>query len=297
MRRRGILTATLTALLMLAALAATPALAEVSDSNGDLQVTLYKTGGGLGEYPFDPRPWEPGGTTGFTQCGTTTIDRIAYDWGEDLPFWYGGGCGYDHLIAHIVGTLSVPDSGRYVFRKSSDDGFTVLINGELIIEEWDFHGFDSVDSESVTLREGRVYRFEAWWMDGEYGAGAFLSYSRNGRSFESIPATWFGAGGDGDPQIEAVSRRELIGSTIDFADDRIRWAWMRCTEDGDSGIETQLPRDCRVTANGSGKGSTLSRRPYQISRSDLRAGFIRLAIYSRGEWHFSAAHSLVLRDR
>jgi len=297
MRIQRILAATLTALMMIAALAATPALAEVSDSNGDMQVTLYKTGGGLGDYPFDPRPWEPGGTVGFTQCGTTTIDRIAYDWGDDLPFGYGGACGYDHVIAHIVGTISVPDSGRYVFRKSSDDGFTVLINGDLIIEEWSFHGFDGVDSESITLREGRTYRFEAWWMDGEYGAGAFLSYSYRGGGFNTIPATWFGEGGDGDPQIEVASRRELIGSTSEFADDRIRWAWMRCTEGGSSGIESQLPRDCRVAANGSGKGSALARRPYQISRSDLRDGFIRLAIFAHGTWHYSEALSLTRKDR
>jgi hypothetical protein len=44
MRIQRILAATLTALMMIAALAVTPALAEVSDSNGDMQVTLYKTG-------------------------------------------------------------------------------------------------------------------------------------------------------------------------------------------------------------------------------------------------------------
>jgi hypothetical protein len=99
-------------------------------------------------------------------------------------------------------------------------------------------------------------------------------------------------GGGEDPSISAIGRTRLVGSTTEFADDRVRWAWLRCTRDGDAGTSSRLPIGCRIAARGAGLGSSLERRAYRLSAADRRSRYMRVAIYADGEWHYSSAVSV-----
>jgi hypothetical protein len=95
-----------------------------------------------------------------------------------------------------------------------------------------------------------------------------------------------------DPSISLIGRTRLVGSTTEFANDRVRWAWLRCTRDGDVGSSRRLPLGCRIVARGAGLGSSLERRAYRLSAADRRYGYMRVAIYADGEWHYSSALSV-----
>ena len=100
-----------------------------------------------------------------------------------------------------------------------------------------------------------------------------------------------GFGGE-DPSISAIGSTRLVGSTTEFANDRVRWAWLRCTRDGDAGTSSRLPLGCRIAARGAGLGSSLERRAYRLSAADRRSRYMRVAIYADGEWHYSSAVSV-----
>lgn len=110
------------------------------------------------------------------------------------------------------------------------------------------------------------------------------------------PVVAYGLSGIGfgseDPSISAIGSTRLVGSTTEFANDRVRWAWLRCTRDGDAGTSSRLPLGCRIAARGAGLGSSLERRAYRLSAADRRSRYMRVAIYADGEWHYSSAVSV-----
>lgn len=250
--------------------------------NGDLEVTLYDDGGRLDPWGSRPRPWEANGLREFTKCDQFNVETINADWGDGQPFERYN-CNDDHFVARYSGTITVPVSGNYTFAKSSDDGLTVFIDGAMVINEWGLHGMDRFVGETIHLEAGRAYSLEAWFFDGCCGAGAILLAGIG--EPQIIPATWLGGGGD--PSIMSLSGRKLVGSTTAFASSRVRWAWMRCTSAGSSGVSRRLPRTCSIVQRGAGLGSSLARRPYVMSGSDR---FLRLAIYSGGTWHYSGTY-------
>ena len=285
MQTLRIFLAGLMALAMLTSIG--PVRAEVSDDNGDLRVTIYNFSGDLAAYPFDRKPWETGGLAGFTQCDVLTTDNIDDFFGDGVPF-SSAHCNEENFVVRYSGSISVPASGTYVFAKSSDDGFTLFINGTNLIQDWgEEHGMDWFESSPIDLTEGQTYSFEAWFYDGCCGAGAILSSNFEGAGWNVVPSTWFGAGGD--PSIVEERSGKLVGSTTAFAFSRVQWSWMSCTSAGGPGEGRRLPNDCRVTANGSGQGSALQRKPYRVTSRDRGRGYIRVAIKEHGTWHYSDA--------
>lgn len=95
-----------------------------------------------------------------------------------------------------------------------------------------------------------------------------------------------------DPLITASGRFLLTGSTIEFASVRVRWAWLSCRISGDAGENRRVPSDCRTVSRGAGFGSSLERRPYRVTARDRARGFLRVAIYADGVWHYSSTHSV-----
>ena len=180
----------------------------------------------------------------------------------------------------------MPTTGDYAFGKSSDDGLTVFIDGEMVIDEWGLHGMDHFLGETVHLQAGRAYAFDAWMYDGCCGAGAVL-FARFGPKpdMQVVPATWLGGGGD--PSIMSTGGRKVVGTTVAFANPRVRWVWMRCTNAGGAGSSPRLPLRCTIVNRGAGLGSSMSVRPYYVRGSER---FLRLAIYARGAWHYSATY-------
>lgn len=277
----------LTGLFVLALLAPSgSARGEVSEENGDLRVTLYNFSGSLADYEFTRKPWERGGLADFTECDVLSTEQIDDEWGG-VP--YGSAfCNDDNFLARISGTISVPATGTYTFGKSSDDGFTLFIDGRNILQDWGSeHGMDWMTSSSIDLDAGRTYAFEAWFYDGCCGAGARLSSIIEGGGWAVVPSTWFGEGGD--PSISEERAGKLVGSTSAFAFSRVQWSWMSCTASGGPRENRRLPGDCRVTASGSGQGSALPRKPYRVTSRDRSRGYIRVAIKDHGTWYYSDA--------
>ena len=113
-----------------------------------------------------------------------------------------------------------------------------------------------------------------------------------GDTWSGVPVTTVPVGGGDDPSISVIGSTRLVGSTTEFANDRVRWAWLRCTRDGDAGTSSRLPLGCRIAARGAGLGSSLERRAYRLSAADRRSRYMRVAIYADGEWHYSSALSV-----
>jgi hypothetical protein len=70
-------------------------------------------------------------------------------------------------IARWTGTLTAPESGRYVLHTLSDDGVRVWLDGKLLIDHWDEHGpeYDRADPVELVAGEGHALRVEYFQKD------------------------------------------------------------------------------------------------------------------------------------
>ena len=277
--------------------------AEVSGDNGDLQVTLYNFSGDLADYPFDRKPWETRGLADFTQCDVLATDNINDFWEDMIVPYSSEHCNGDNWLARFNGTISVPASGSYRFKKSSDDGFALFISGTNLIQEWgEEHGMDSVESDPIDLIEGQTYSFEAWLYDGCCNAGAILQSNFAGAGWQIIPSTWFGEGGGancGDldaavcPTITDAGTNRVTGAPgTDYTTARATYTWLRCRSEGDAIESRRVPNGCRVIRRVSSTAARMENAPYRISAGDRSWGYLRLAVTVGRTTYYSGAYDL-----
>jgi hypothetical protein len=108
----------------------------------------------------------------FTNPMLTRIDpRISFSWGTGSPDPL---IGPDTFSVHWVGQLYVPETTSYDFSMTFDDGGSLHLNGELIIERTAYSAAETTVSRYL---EAGLYAIEVRHFEGVGGAGINLQWS------------------------------------------------------------------------------------------------------------------------
>ena len=146
----------------------------------------YNTYQGTGAYPTFPGN---GGTLTYpTVRSTGTVTAINHTWGGGQVLNSGLA---ERVIVKYWGYIYVPGSGSQTltFYNSSDDGFYMKINNQLVINNWAEQGNNYYNgSGSITLTGGQYYTLEAWYYENGGGAVAQLYWNQSG-SIALVPTS------------------------------------------------------------------------------------------------------------
>lgn len=77
-------------------------------------------------------------------------------------------------------------SETYTFYTQSDDGVRLWVNGQLLINNWTYHGWTE-NSGTITLQAQQRYDIKMEYFQGCCGAVAALSWSSPSQAKEVIP--------------------------------------------------------------------------------------------------------------
>lgn len=98
----------------------------------------------------------------------------------------------DFFSARWTGRIRVPETGRYIFRSQTDDGFRLWINDTLCINDWTDHGDNTFRYHTLNLVAGEFYSFRAEYYDRKGHATARLAWMRPGSTtYEIVPSDVF----------------------------------------------------------------------------------------------------------
>ena len=139
----------------------------------------YNTYQGTGAYPNMPY-YGTGALTYPTVLSTGTVTAINHSWGGGQVLNSGLG---ERVIVKYWGYIYVPGSGSQTltFYNSSDDGFYMRINDQVVINDWQEQGANYYNgSGSITLTGGQYYALEAWYYENGGGASAQLFWNQSG---------------------------------------------------------------------------------------------------------------------
>ena len=151
--------------------------------------------------PVDPAqlpPQEPGVTMRTYQLGsgipqlcelrdgqTPNVDRLVptIDLTSDEDFG-----AQDNFVTHALANLTVPTTGDYTFRLTSDDGSRLSIGGDLVVDNDGLHGEEAVEG-TVTLEAG-VHELKAEMFEATNGQRLLLEWRAPGATaFTVVPSS------------------------------------------------------------------------------------------------------------
>jgi len=117
--------------------------------------------------------------------------QVNFSWGSGTPTIFPNVSGNnDRFSTRWSGYLVPPLAGNYEFRLRSDDGVRLDLSGTEIINDWSLHGPRySSTSASQTLDAGQGYEVQMEFFEHTGGAVAQMQWSRDGGSWEAIPAS------------------------------------------------------------------------------------------------------------
>ena len=109
----------------------------------------------------------------------------------------GTDCGVENYMTHFSGYIKAPVTGDVTFASSTDDGFYLLIDDTVVINDWepqggqDYTSSDGTGVKTVSMVKDAVYRFRAWHYENGGGSLAKLYWSYTGRSITPVPLSAF----------------------------------------------------------------------------------------------------------
>jgi hypothetical protein len=118
---------------------------------------------------------------------TETVPNIDFQWGGG--FILNSGL-HEDVVVKFTGKIFAPTEGMYSFYSPADDGTKLIINGNLIIDDW----YDKGGGGSITqiyLTQGS-HDITLWYYENGGGANVWLYWARPGYAFEIVPASAFG---------------------------------------------------------------------------------------------------------
>jgi chitodextrinase len=96
----------------------------------------------------------------------------------------------DFFNFQFQGYLNIPDSGKYIFRVTSDDGSRLLIDSVTIVDNDGKHGNKTITSDSIYLEAG-LHTIEVAYFDNEGNQNLVVQYKGpgilDGNTFINIP--------------------------------------------------------------------------------------------------------------
>ena len=89
-------------------------------------------------------------------------DNLYYGWSESDFVWGSSTrSGLDKAVIRLSGYLKMPGiSGTVLFRNHDDDGSRTIIDGSIIIENWNSQNGLGFQDNSTMLNGGETYYFE-----------------------------------------------------------------------------------------------------------------------------------------
>jgi beta-glucosidase len=93
---------------------------------------------------------------------TRTDSNIDFNWNGNSP---GQGVNADNWSAQWTGTLTPPTTGTYTFSLTSDDGSRLYINGQLVVDNWNYQAA-TTKTGTVTLTAGQPVTIKVQYMQG-----------------------------------------------------------------------------------------------------------------------------------
>ncbi|MDZ4402139.1 PA14 domain-containing protein [Prosthecobacter sp.] len=140
--------------------------------------------------PDDPRgvlgEYYPNNAT-FRLTGTPlsrTDTNIDFNYGGGEPF---SGVGADNFCVRWRARVKPQFTETYTFTSETDDGARLWVNGQLLIDKWQFQG-PTRHSGTITLIAGQYYDLEMQYFEGAFGAMAKLMWSSASQAEQVVPA-------------------------------------------------------------------------------------------------------------
>ena len=147
----------------------------------------YETYYGTGAYPNMPY-YGTGQLTYPTVLSSGTVTAINHDWGGGAVLNSGQS---ERVLVKYWGYIYVPGSGSQTltFYNSSDDGFYLRLNNQVVINDWQEQGPAYYNGAgSITLTGGQYYYLEAWYYENGGGAVSRLYWNQTG-SIQIVPTS------------------------------------------------------------------------------------------------------------
>lgn len=154
------------------------------NANADLYFETYR---GTGAYPT--MPYYGGSLAYPTPLSSGTVTAINHNWGSGAVLTSGR---VDQVLVKYWGYIYVPGSGSQAitFYNSSDDGFYLRVNNQLVINDWQEQGNNFYNgSGSITLTGGQYYPIEVWYYENGGGAVSQLYWTYSGQPIQIVPTT------------------------------------------------------------------------------------------------------------
>src|SRR5690242_21120730 len=98
------------------------------------------------------------------------------------------GMSFDCFILGFPPQVQSLDSGAYTFYVTSDDGYRLWINNQLIMDKW-VNKPATEDSVTVTLSKCAKYNIKFEYFDNRYDAVCILKWRGPGTAKQVIPTS------------------------------------------------------------------------------------------------------------
>jgi RHS repeat-associated protein len=116
-------------------------------------------------------------------------------------------------------------SQTYTFYTQSDDGVRLWVNGQLLIDNWTYHGWTE-NSGTITLTAGQMYSLRLEYFQGTGGAVAALLWSSSSQGKEVIPSSQlFAARPASGLQATYYDNIDFSGTKVVRIDPTINFNW------------------------------------------------------------------------
>lgn len=118
---------------------------------------------------------------------TQTVSNINFDWGGGRIL---GSQLFEDAIVKFTGYITIPSTGTYTFYAPGDDGIQMLIDNNIIINDWyDKGGGGTMVNTAMTAGQHEI---TLWYYENGGGANVWLYWITPSGNFEIIPASAFG---------------------------------------------------------------------------------------------------------
>ena len=97
------------------------------------------------------------------------------------------GIGHDNFNAQWTGLVQAQVTGPYVFTTASDDGSRLYIDGQLVVDNYNYQGVTSVSSAPITFAAGSKHLVKYLFFQGGGGGEAHFYWSYPGQSQQTVP--------------------------------------------------------------------------------------------------------------
>ena len=163
----------------------------IQDAPGEVYVANSTSQPGLWGYYYNAN------NPGFTGTPAMRLDTTVNF--SDLTTQQPSGINSTQFTARWVGQLLTTSSGgTYTFWTSSDDGSRLWVNGQLVVNNWDYHGATAV-TNTISLSANTYYDIRLEYEQGVGGALCVLNWIPPGGTSAVIPSsnlsTYAGYGG------------------------------------------------------------------------------------------------------